>query len=160
MDLPIADTTTTTSSPARRVRATWSATARMRSGSATEVPPNFWTRSTAIKATGGPACPLEGFPRYILRLCPAPTSEPARRRTRERRASSARPRVKRRKRDRSTITFGIVGVVFVGVIVLLSVGGGGKKKAGTTTTTTTPRAAASPTVPPKASPKTYKPRRR
>ena len=44
--LPIAETTTTTSFPARRVRATWSATARMRSGSATDVPPNFWTTIT------------------------------------------------------------------------------------------------------------------
>ena len=44
-----ADTTTTTSLPWRRVRATWSATARMRSASATEVPPNFWTtRATAF----------------------------------------------------------------------------------------------------------------
>ena len=45
VDLPIAETTTTTSWPARRVRMTWSATARMRSGSATELPPNFCTTS-------------------------------------------------------------------------------------------------------------------
>src|SRR3954453_18260552 len=45
VSLPIALTTTTTSLPCRRVRATWSATWRMRSGSATEVPPNFWTTS-------------------------------------------------------------------------------------------------------------------
>src|SRR5664280_1638427 len=45
---PIAETTTTTSSPPRRVRAMWSATARMRSASATELPPNFRTaRGTA-----------------------------------------------------------------------------------------------------------------
>ena len=43
--LPMALTTTTTSSPLRRDRATWSATARMRSASPTEVPPNFWTTS-------------------------------------------------------------------------------------------------------------------
>ncbi len=49
--LPMADTTTTTSLPCRRVRATWSATARMRSGSATEVPPNFWT-TRAIRRGG------------------------------------------------------------------------------------------------------------
>ena len=41
-------TTTTTSSPWRRVRATWSATARMRSASPTEVPPNFWTTSAIV----------------------------------------------------------------------------------------------------------------
>ena len=40
---PMALTTTTTSLPARRVRATWSATARIRSASPTEVPPNFCT---------------------------------------------------------------------------------------------------------------------
>ena len=51
--LPMALTTTTTSSPVRRVRATWSATARIRSASATEVPPNFCTtRDMVTKATG------------------------------------------------------------------------------------------------------------
>ena len=48
MALPIADTTTTTSLPWRFVIGTFSATARMRSGSATDVPPYFWT----IRATG------------------------------------------------------------------------------------------------------------
>ena len=46
--LPIADTTTITSLPRFFVNATLSATALMRSGSATEVPPYFWT----ISATG------------------------------------------------------------------------------------------------------------
>ena len=61
VSLPIALTTTTTSSPWRRVRATWSATWRMRSGSATDVPPNFWTseRPSPSDVTGrsrpGPA---------------------------------------------------------------------------------------------------------
>ena len=49
VSLPIALTTTTTSSPRRRARATWSATSRMRSGSATEVPPNFWTRRATAR---------------------------------------------------------------------------------------------------------------
>ena len=43
--LPIADTTTITSLPRFLVNATLSATARMRSGSATDVPPYFWTIS-------------------------------------------------------------------------------------------------------------------
>ena len=43
--LPMALTTATTSEPCRRVRAMWSATARIRSASPTEVPPNFWTTS-------------------------------------------------------------------------------------------------------------------
>ncbi len=51
--LPIADTTTTTSWPWRLVICTFSATARMRSGSATEVPPYFWT----IRATGARCYP-------------------------------------------------------------------------------------------------------
>ncbi len=52
--LPMADTTTTTSSPPRRVATTCSATARMRSGSATDEPPNFWTtRPTADDGTSG-----------------------------------------------------------------------------------------------------------
>ena len=46
--LPIADTATTTSLPCDCVNAMCSATAFMRSGSPTEVPPNFWT----IRATG------------------------------------------------------------------------------------------------------------
>src|SRR4029453_3203269 len=52
VSLPMALTTTTTSSPRRFVRATWSATSRMRSGAATAVPPNFCTTSdTAVDAT-------------------------------------------------------------------------------------------------------------
>ena len=43
--LPMALTTATTSEPCRRVRAMWSATARIRSASPTEVPPNFCTTS-------------------------------------------------------------------------------------------------------------------
>ena len=43
--LPMALTTATTWEPCRRVRAMWSATARIRSASPTEVPPNFWTTS-------------------------------------------------------------------------------------------------------------------
>ena len=51
--LPMADTTTTTSSPPRRVRTMCSATARIRSGSATDVPPNFCTsRLTTGDCTG------------------------------------------------------------------------------------------------------------
>ncbi len=43
VSLPIADTTTTTRSPWRQVLAMWSTTSRIRSASATDVPPNFWT---------------------------------------------------------------------------------------------------------------------
>ena len=54
--LPIAETTTTTSWPWRLVIWTFSATARMRSGSATDVPPYFWTiRATGREPTGARA---------------------------------------------------------------------------------------------------------
>ena len=61
--LPIAETTTTTSLPWRFVICTFSATARMRSGSATDVPPYFWT----IRAIRGPE-PTGGRtgPRQVL----------------------------------------------------------------------------------------------
>src|SRR6185503_2388205 len=44
VECPIADTTTTVSWPAARASATRFATARIRSGPSTEVPPYFWTR--------------------------------------------------------------------------------------------------------------------
>ena len=53
--LPIADTTTTTSLPCRLVNATFSATAFMRSGSATDVPPYFWTISATRRRCYEPA---------------------------------------------------------------------------------------------------------
>ena len=60
--LPIADTTTTTSWPSLRVRTMWSATARIRSGSATDVPPNFWTRRlTGGDGTSGVSALPQGF---------------------------------------------------------------------------------------------------
>ena len=65
VDLPIADTATTTSLPWRFVNAMCSATARIRSGSATDVPPNFWTmRATGnecywwVLAVGGEGLPV------------------------------------------------------------------------------------------------------
>jgi len=44
---------------------------------------------------------------------------------------------KRKKRTRSAITVGVVGAIFIGVIVLLSVAGGHKKKTASTSTSTT-----------------------
>jgi cyclophilin family peptidyl-prolyl cis-trans isomerase len=73
--------------------------------------------------------------------------------------------LKRKKRIRSAITFGIVGVVFIGVIVLISLGGGKSKKAASTTTTkttatkttaTTLPAGCVATVPPKTTKPSYK----
>ena len=48
-----------------------------------------------------------------------------------------RRREKRKKRTRSAITIGVVGVIFIGVIVLLSVTGKKSKKAVSTNTSTT-----------------------
>ena len=64
--LPMALTTATTSVPWRRVRAMWSATARIRSASPTEVPPNFWT-------TSGIRTRLQ----TAHRTCPPPDGRPA-----------------------------------------------------------------------------------
>jgi cyclophilin family peptidyl-prolyl cis-trans isomerase len=54
---------------------------------------------------------------------------------------------KRKKRTRSAITIGVVGVIFIGVIVLLSVIGGHKKKTASTTTSTTASSASTSTSP-------------
>ena len=88
--------------PARRVRTTWSATARIRSGSATDVPPYFWTtrsrRTTVpagIRAAGrdsGPA-PLPSPPRDE-----APTSEPDRKSARGQAREARESAVKRQRR--------------------------------------------------------------
>ena len=69
--------------------------------------------------------------------------------------------LRRKKRMRSTLTFGVVGVIFVGVVVLLTIAGGGKKKAKAPTATTPTTAVALPagcvaTVPPKSTKPTYK----
>jgi cyclophilin family peptidyl-prolyl cis-trans isomerase len=69
--------------------------------------------------------------------------------------------VKKSKRNRSIMTFGIIAALFVGLIVILSLTGSKKKddkKAAATTTTTAPTLPAGcvSTKPPKADPKTYK----
>ena len=165
--MPIADTTTTTSSPARRVRATWSATARMRSGSATEVPPNFWTRSTAIKATGDSAAsskvsaeaPRSETPCGIHSAAMPSADKRARKKENARAAREEREAaVRRKKRLRSSVTIGIVVAIFVGLVVILSVSSGGKKKDKATTSTTTKTPATTPTTPstPVTTAKTFK----
>ena len=67
--------------------------------------------------------------------------------------------LKRSKRNRSFITYGIVGVVAIGLIFILTITGGKKKdnkKAASTTTTTTIPAGCTTKKPPAANPKTYK----
>ena len=101
------------------------------------MPPNFWTRSTAIKATGGPAPVPEGFPR--IHSAPVPSADKrARKKENARAAREQREAAVKRKQahplDRSRSA--IVGAVFVGLIVILSVTGGNDKKKATPTTTT------------------------
>ncbi len=63
----IAETTTTTSCPAARARRHLRATVRMRSGSATEVPPYFWTHSATLGAPPCPACSRRAGARSLAR---------------------------------------------------------------------------------------------
>ena len=127
--LPIAETTTTTSSPARRVRAMWSATARIRSGSPTDVPPNFWTtRLTADHGTSGRVRPPEGI------RGPAPLPSPPRdeggqashgRKNARADARGARERgeaAAAQERRRSASAIGAV-VVIAGIVVISIVTG-------------------------------------
>ena len=134
--LPMALTTTTTSLPARRVRATWSATARMRSASPTDVPPNFWTtRDMARKATarrpGAPGPDLRPPPARSAGALRSPRSGPATLHTvgtekRERQKAGRQARreaeqkaAKRKRGIRRGITIAIAVAVVVGVSVLL-----------------------------------------
>ena len=67
--------------------------------------------------------------------------------------------LKRKRRLRSAITVGIVGVLFIGLIVLISTTGGKKKKTATTTPPTTAvvyPAGCVKTAPPKTTKPTYK----
>src|SRR3954467_14803073 len=113
-------TTTTTSLPRRRVRATWSATARMRSGSATDVPPNFWTsRPTNRHGTSGFARSPTRFARrrvaaFRLVHCPPVAGADKRQRKKDnaRAAREAREAQLRRQRQRKT-------AVRVGALVAL-----------------------------------------
>ena len=105
MVLPIAETTTTTSSPARRVRTMCSATARMRSGSATEVPPNFWTSKPTARQGTGAVRPAR-VPRYgccACRLRRRAQGRQARAAEGERARRDARREKRRRQRRRSAV---------------------------------------------------------
>ena len=131
VSLPMAETTTTTSLPRRTVRATWSATARMRSGSATDVPPNFWTRS----ATGGNAIgrsqplPNRGLASAAMASTPNRRQREAARQ-RSRAAAEARQASTRRRQR-------IIAVVIVAVVVLSIVGAVIGSRSSSTTSTAT-----------------------
>ena len=116
--LPMADTTTTTSLPARRVRTTCSATARRRSASATDVPPNFCT----IKVTT-PHRTVATDP--ILRrkwasvdspAVPKATKRERQRQNRDARRAAMLAEEKRRRRFKSIRLF----VIIIGAAVALA----------------------------------------
>ena len=89
VDLPMAETTTTTSLPAARVRATWSATARMRSASPTEVPPYFCTTSAMATKLPDPEAAFES----PTTVAPMATTK------RERQKAARREKVERMQRE-------------------------------------------------------------
>ena len=106
--LPMAETTTTTSLPARRVRTMCSATARMRSGSATEVPPNFCTSRLTTEPwyRDGPAilCPdcLSGDAASVdSPAVPKATKRERQRQNKEARRAAMQEAEKRHKRNRT-----------------------------------------------------------
>ncbi len=108
--LPMAETTTTTSLPARRVRTMCSATARMRSGSATEVPPNFCTsklttehRTEAGSRTSGEKAhdPVPEVPSVDSPAVPKATKRERQRQNKEARRAAMQEAEKRTKRNRT-----------------------------------------------------------
>ena len=146
--LPMALTTATTSVPSRRVRAMWSATARMRSASPTEVPPNFWTtRGIGHDANGLRWAHL----RDSGRGRPDPTGPPgpdrvSGRAQREESPSASGAREPtgaeaKAKKRRKQIRNGVIVVVIAGVVIVIvfltSSNSPNKHDDQSTTTTTT-----------------------
>ena len=125
--LPIAETTTTTSSPARRVRTMWSATARMRSGSATDVPPNFCTSRAHDRRL------YRGRPPSSVRSCrrdspsvdsaavPKATKRERQRQNRDARAGDAGGREAPKRWIRTGRNLGLLLVPLVIIFVVLQV---------------------------------------
>ena len=119
--LPMAETTTTTSSPARRVRTMCSATARMRSGSATDVPPNFCTsRLTTSHSTGGPR-PILGpdSPSVDSPAVPKATKRERQRHNRDARREAMLAEEKKRKRMRTIRNLALLLIPLVILFVVL-----------------------------------------
>ena len=132
--LPIADTTTTTSLPARRVRTTCSATARMRSASATDVPPNFCTSKvttphrTGVRLHPRRKCRAHRASWAIHRpygpsvdspAVPKATKRERQRQNRDARREAMLVAEKRRRRMRTLRTFGIIAVALAVLLVIL-----------------------------------------
>src|SRR5688500_16187141 len=117
-------TTTTTEAPWRRVLATWSATARMRSGSATEDPPNFCTTSATGDEYRRPQPrSRRGFRWEPPVSCGGVTTTAKRQRQREGRVArmeAERLAAQRAARRRRIITAAVVAVVVIALLVLIS----------------------------------------
>src|SRR3954453_20884937 len=102
----------------------------MRSGSATDVPPYFWTRTpTTDQATGVRASPRKRFAR--VHSPPVPGAD-KRERKKENARAARETRLaadRRQKRLRVIGTIAIVGVILIGGIALIQVltNGDGKK---------------------------------
>src|SRR5215211_5950868 len=114
--LPIAETTTTTSSPCRRVRTMWSA-------SATDVPPYFWTsRFPTPRTVQGGWRPQVPIGAVALLDSPAVAKQAKRERqrlNREARRQAELAAVRRRKQWRTARTIAIFAVPLVIVFVVL-----------------------------------------
>ena len=128
--LPMADTTTTTSSPPRRVRTMCSATARMRSGSATDVPPNFCTsRLTTGDGTGDPARdpsgdtpdPASAPPSVDSPAVPKATKRERQRQNRDARRQAMEEAEKRKRRMRTGRNLALLLIPLVILFVILQV---------------------------------------
>src|SRR5215510_11422908 len=116
----MAETTTTTSLPARRVRTTCSATARMRPASATDVPPNFCTsKVTTPNGTGVPRA-IRGrkWPSVDSPAVPKATKRERQRQNRDARREAQLAAEKRRRRFKTARN---VGLVFLALLVLLGI---------------------------------------
>jgi cyclophilin family peptidyl-prolyl cis-trans isomerase len=119
----------------------WSATARIRSGSATEVPPYFWTRrATAFQATGGSEVTRKGFPAAVACFAVPAADKRQRKKENARMAREARQAAeKRRKTIRTARNVGIAAAVIIGGIILINVltGDDNKKDVAVDSSTTT-----------------------
>jgi len=120
---PIAETTTTTSFPLRRVDSIRSATAFMRAESANDVPPNFWTTIDMVRTVWN----VLAQNRNTAKACTSPVPKVAaamtdrRRRQKEQRAAKRKAEKKqtaRRELGRRLGTALVFGVLVVGILAV------------------------------------------
>ena len=152
----------------------WSATARIRSASPTEVPPNFWTTNgirmrlqTAHRPDRprvpppAPGWPWDLLPRWAIQARPlnwvgsraVPSDKRARQRAaREARLAAEAQSQKRRKQIRNGIIVVVIAAVIVGIVFLVSGNNNNvasQSNVDKTTTTVPPRRAPTPSCRPR-----------